>query len=290
MRFLRLVFLTLLLSMLASSFSTVSGGEFGVFRSTDDGGSWRRVFDLQDSVNAVIITPRSAILAATGLSASPERYYFDITRPDCCRLSDKDWQRIATTLRARGIPTFFGIYDVLNYREHWRPVKLRRTQPSAGWLILGPFDSAASAMRVLQRLPKLLPNRMGGEDERSRGVQPDPFGYSQHWVIGMYQIGGFKTSLPIGTQKQEVLTPGTLEGVVVEKLEGANWWGVVVESNGLRYSIQLGGNSGGVRSQSGDVETVGNRVRITYKTKRKENDGTYFLDATRIVQVRKNVR
>jgi hypothetical protein len=108
----------------------------------------------------------------------------------------------------------------------------------------------------------------------------------------MYQINGFKTRLPIGTQKSEVLkpevlTPGTLEGVILEKVGGASWYGIVVGSKGLRYTVQLGGNSGGVKSQVGDVETVGNRVRVSYKNKRKENDGSYFLDATRVAQIRR---
>ncbi len=60
------------------------------------------------------------------------KYYFDITRPDCCALSSKGWQMIAATLKASGIPTFFGIYDVLNYRENWHPVKLRRLSPVIG--------------------------------------------------------------------------------------------------------------------------------------------------------------
>jgi hypothetical protein len=220
-------------------------------------------------------------------AAPPNRYYFDITRPDCCRLSDRDWQRIALSLRAKGIPTFFGIYDVLNYREHWRPVRLRFSQSRAGWLILGPFSSEASALKALHRLPKLLPNRMEGEDEREGGVQSGPTSEPQSWQIGMYQIQGFKTRLQVDTQKPEVLTPGRIDGVIVDKLEGANWWGIVVESKGVRYNIQLGGNSGGVKSQVGDVEKIGNRVRVFYKMKRKENDGTYFLDATRIEQTRR---
>lgn len=220
-------------------------------------------------------------------SANPAHYYFDITRPDCCRLSDRDWQRISTTLRAKGIPTFFGLYDVQNYRESWRPVRLRRTQPTAGWLILGPFSSEARALKALYRLPKLLPNRMEGGDERANGVKSGPTADPQTWQIGMYLIQGFKTRLQVETQKSEVLSPGTLEGIIVDKLEGANWWGIVVESNGIRYNIQLGGNSGGVKSQIGDVDSIGNRVRVSYKTKRTENDGSYFLDATRVVQIRR---
>jgi len=54
-----------------------------------------------------------------------------------------------------------------------------------------------------------------------------------------------------------------------------------VERNSLQHI--LGGNSGGVRSQVGDVETIGNRVRVSYKTKRRETNGSYFLDATRTV-------
>lgn len=210
-------------------------------------------------------------------------YYFDITRPDCCALTDTKWRQIATTLNKLGIPTFFGIYDVLNYRESWRPVKLRRTASSEGWLILGPFPSEESALTALRKLPKLLPKGF----DRFNGVETGPTGDRQTWQVGMYQIEGFKTSLPIKVQQSKVLKSGTIEGIIVEKTEGANWWGIIVESQGVKYSIQLGGLSGGVKSQVGDVEKVGNRVRITYKDKRKENDGTYFLDATRVVQVKK---
>jgi hypothetical protein len=221
--------------------------------------------------------------AATGIA----RYYFDITRPDCCALSEQEWQRIAIKLKTTGIPTFFGIYDVMNYRENWHPVKLRRTQPNEGWLILGPFDSEASALKALYRLPKILPNRMAGEDERRNGVETGPTGDSQTWRIGMYQINGFKTSLPVPVQRARVLQSGTLEGIIIENIGGANWTGIIVESQGVKYTVQLDGLSGGVKSQVGNVDTVGNRVRITYRDKRKENDGTYFLDATRIVQVKK---
>lgn len=241
------------------------------------------------SAREVIFTGRtlSDNSQSQSTTSNTTKYYFDITRPDCCALSDKEWQKISTTLIKSGIPTFFGLYDVLNYRENWRPVKLRRTQPNEGWLILGPFNSTESATKALYRLPKLLPNRMEGGDERRHGVESGPTGDPQTWQIGAYQINGFKTSLPIQVQKPRVLKAGTLEGIIVEKLEGANWWGIVVESQGVRYSVQLGGLSGGVKSQVGNVEKIGNRVRITYKDKRKENDGTYFLDATRIVQVKK---
>lgn len=235
----------------------------------------------------LLLSVLSITAQAQGRQTSTDQFYFDITRPDCCRLSDKDWQRIGTSLRSKGIPTFFGLYDVLNYKEAWRPVKLRRTQANAGWLILGPFSSESSALSALSRLPKLLPNRMEGGDERGNGVQAGPTRDPQSWQIGMYQIQGFKTRLVLNTQKPEALTRGAVDGVIVDKLEGANWWGIVVESMGVRYNIQLGGNSGGVRSQVGDVETIGNRVRVTYRTKRKENDGSYFLDATRVEQIRR---
>src|SRR5260370_1047520 len=109
-------------------------------------------------------------------TVGPARYYFDITRPDCCGLSDKEWQRIGTTLRVNGIPTFFGLYDVLKYREHWHPVKLRRTPPDEGWLILGPFDSETTALKALNRLPRLLPNHMQGSNETRNGVESGPTG------------------------------------------------------------------------------------------------------------------
>ena len=80
---------------------------------------------------------------------------------------------------------------------------------------------------------------MVGGGESSQGVQPDPFGYSRCWVIGMYRVGGFKTRLPTATQRAEALTPGIMEGVIVERLEGANWWGIVIGLRGIRYNIYL---------------------------------------------------
>ena len=211
-----------------------------------------------------------------------DNYYFDITRPSCCELSHQNWKKIATNLKAQGIPAFFGVYETLNYGENWRPVKLRRTSPSEGWLILGPFNSVSGAEKILNRLPKLLPKH----GDQFNAVQSGPTSDSQTWQIGMYQIKGFKTRLPTENQKPKVLKSGTIEGVIVETIGGANWFGIIVESNGVRYSIQLDGNSGGVNSRVGDVETVGNRVRITYKDIRKENDGTLFLNAIRIIQLK----
>jgi hypothetical protein len=126
---------------------------------------------------------------------APTKYYLDIVRPDCCALPTAEWQKISATLRTSGVPTFFGEYDVLSYTSTFVPVKLWQTQPSGGRLILGPFVSESIAQATLYRLPKLLPNHVGNADERVSGVQPDPFGYPGHWVIGMYQISGFKTSL-----------------------------------------------------------------------------------------------
>jgi hypothetical protein len=149
----------------------------------------------------------SFVAQAQSRNFSSIKYYFDINRPDCCRISNKDWQQIAARLSAARIPTFFGLYDVLNYKETWHPAKLHRTSANGGWLILGPFNSEASAMAALYKLPKLLPNHSLGEDERRKGVEPDPFGYPQNWVIGMYQIVGFKTQASEGIGRQSVSSP-----------------------------------------------------------------------------------
>jgi hypothetical protein len=121
------------------------------------------------------------------------QFYFDIVRPNCCTIPFQEWERIAAKLKAERIPAFFGLYKVLNYKESWHTVSLQRTRAKEGSLILGPFDSEARALKALYRLPKLLPNHMANEDERRKGVEPDPFGHPQHWVIGMYQMSGFKT-------------------------------------------------------------------------------------------------
>jgi outer membrane protein OmpA-like peptidoglycan-associated protein len=232
----------------------------------------------------LLVLPLSLQAQKRNTDDSTTKYYFDIVRPDCCALSDKQWQKIAATLKTSGIPTFFGLYDVLNYKEDWRPVKLRQTPPGEGWLILGPFDSERAALRTLTRLPKLLPNHLGNGDERVKGVEPDPFGYPKHWVIGLYQIGGFKTSLAVEAQKTKVLRPQrgmALEGTIIERNESPNWPSIVVESGGVKYGVSLRG-----LTQSGDVWTIGNRVKVSYKSKSAERDGTYSLDATRIDQIR----
>lgn len=91
------------------------------------------------------------------------------------------------------------------------------------------------------------------------------------------------------TSRQTLSRSKTIEGVVVEKVEGAQWYGIVIESRGVKYTIQLAGKSGSVKSQVGDVETVGNRVRVSYKGRGRQSDG-YWLDATRVVQVRNKLR
>lgn len=221
---------------------------------------------------------------------APAKYYLDIVRPDCCSLATAEWEKISATLKTSGIPTFFGGYDVLNYTPTWVPVKLRQTQPSEGRLILGPFASESIAQATLYRLPKLLPNHLGNGDERVNGVQPDPFGYAGHWMIGMYQISGFKTSLAIQAQKLPISQPlkgRILEGVIVDHYEYQSWASIVVESEGVKYGISLRDVS-----ETGDVFTIGNHVRITYtkKSPRPERDGTYSLDVTRIVQITTSTR
>jgi hypothetical protein len=209
-------------------------------------------------------------------------YYLDITRPDCCALAEDEWQEIAENLKAKGIPTFFGFYKGINYRDSWKSVRLTKTVIGEGWLILGPFDSAANASTILQKLPLLLPKH----GDKFNGVQPGPTRDAQTWQIGIYQIGRFKTNLPIQTQKPKVKEAGTIEGVVVETTGGANWFGIIIESGGVKYTIQLDGNSGGVKTRTGDVETVGNRVKVTFTDKEKMPDGSYFLKATSVAQIR----
>jgi hypothetical protein len=211
------------------------------------------------------------------------QYYFDITRPNCCALTGREWQNVAARLKAKGIPAFFGLYEVLDYREEWNPVRLRKTVAREGWLMLGPFASPEKALQALFRLPLLLPKK----GDTFRGVEEGPTGDKQSWRVGLYQIQGFKTRLSVTVQKARILQAGMLEGVVVERTFGASWLGIIVEANGVKYLIQLGGNSGGVGSIVGDVQTVGNRVRVTYRDKQCESSGECSLDATRVVQIRK---
>lgn len=133
-------------------------------------------------------------------------------------------------------------------------------------------------------MPKLLPK---GFDDFN-GVEPGPSGYPQTWQIGMYQISGFKTNLPVKTQKPETPQAGVIVGTVVETVGGMSWNGIIVESEGVKYTIELDGNSGRVDTQVGDIEKIGNRVRVYYKQKRKLSGGEYFLNATSVIQVKSN--
>ena len=177
----------------------------------------------------------------------------------------------------------FGMYDTLDYREHWNPVRLRTTVVDEGWLIPGPFASDAAALNVLNRLPKLLPK----ESWPMRGVQPGVTGYPMTWQTGIYTLDGVKSNLPMSKQAPTIIhKPGVLDAIVVEKNEGASGHGITVESQGRQYSIYMGGNMGGVKTIIGDCETPGNRVRIWYKSARP-NDGSSSLDVYKIQQIKK---
>lgn len=227
-------------------------------------------------------------------TASPEKqsaysYYFDITRPSCCDLTAEKWQAIAKNLNAKGIKAFFGIYETISYGENWKSVRLKKTVAGEGWLILGPFDSSSAAQNILGKLQKLLPNNNapGEEDERTGGLGGGATSDPQTWRIGMYNISGFRTNQAVQTNPPKAEQAGVIKGVIVEVTGGASWFGIVIESGGVKYTIQLDGNSGRVETQTGDVETVGNLVRVAFKDKEKRADGTYFLNATSVIEIKK---
>ncbi len=221
--------------------------------------------------------------APKAAAQSTAQFYLDIDRPDCCRLTAENWQSIARILRRKRISGFFGSYSILDYREAWHPVELKKTAGEEdGSLILGPFASSKVAEKALLQLPKLLPTM--GDD--FRGIEAGATDEAQTWRVGMYQITGIKTQMPVAATPPVNRSAGTIEGTIVETTGGANWFGIIVESSGVKYLIQLDGNSGGVKSTAGDVETVGNRVSITYRNKQTRTDGSYVLEATRIVQIK----
>src|SRR5713226_5766203 len=76
----------------------------------------------------------------------------------------------------------------------------------------------------------------------------------------------------------------TFEGTVVERVEGAQWYGIVVESRGVKYTVQLGGK-GGVASEIGNVTKIGARVRVYYKGFSGDFNGTKAPNATKIIRL-----
>lgn len=94
-------------------------------------------------------------------------------------------------------------------------------------------------------------------------------------MIGMYQISGFKTSLAIQAQKLPISQPlkgRILEGVIVDHYEYQSWASIVVESEGVKYGISLRDVS-----ETGDVFTIGNHVRITYTKRVRAQNATALI-------------
>lgn len=216
-----------------------------------------------------------------GEAAGSLKYYLDITRPNYAGLSGDKWERIAIALKAKAIPAFFGLYETLDYREAWKPVKLRQTSADDGSLILGPFTSADAALKVLYRLPAALPKY----GDRFLGVQAGVTDTPQTWQVGAYQIAGFKTREAVTVEKLTPRQSGSLEGVVVDQYLGASGYTIAVESRGIKYYVQMAG--GGVQVKLVGDDTIGSRVRIFFRGKRLESNGIYTLNATQVVQIRK---
>lgn len=78
----------------------------------------------------------------------------------------------------------------------------------------------------------------------------------------------------------------TLEGVVVDTMDGARWMGIVVESGGRRYEVAIANNPDDHLKDPvvvGDVKKIGTRVKVTYKGSERFGGNEITLHASRIV-------
>jgi formylglycine-generating enzyme required for sulfatase activity len=215
------------------------------------------------------------------------KYYLGITRSNAARLSDAKWLQISASLKKAGIPTFFGRNETIDYNVPWRPARLLTTPQKEGWLILGPLTSEGSAIAALYKLPGLLPKN--GADE-FRGVEPGrTIQAHEEWMVGEYEVQGFKTNLPARFEKVTVppSTPGVIEGQVIRRDEYMIGFGITVESGGIIYDVPIETRSSSLKNRSGKIDTVGNWVRIKYSRKTPTATGDFDLVPTQVIQIPK---
>lgn len=80
----------------------------------------------------------------------------------------------------------------------------------------------------------------------------------------------------------------TLEGTVVEVTGVSRWAGIIVESDGRRYMVQLYNfdyPKSGPKVIGGDVMRVGTRVKVEYTRTEPWADNTTALNATRVIKL-----
>ncbi len=93
------------------------------------------------------------------------------------------------------------------------------------------------------------------------------------------------------TQKktQTVSSSGVIEGEVIARQEYMIGFGITVESTGTMYDVPIETRYGSVKKRSGNIDTVGNWVRVRYSRKTPTKTGDFDLEATEIIQINKPV-
>ena len=231
--------------------------------------------------------PSVNVTSSITSSSSLWKYYLGITRSNAARLSDARWLQISLSLKEAGIPIFFGRNETIDYNVPWRPARLLTTPQKEGWLILGPFISEDKAINTLYQLPNLLPKNGGDE---FRGVEPGrTIQAHEQWMVGEYEVEGFKTNLPSRFEKVTLptATPGVIEGEVIRRDEYMIGFGITVESSGIIYDVPIETRSSSLKNRSGKIETVGNWVRIKYSRKTPTATGDFDLVPTQVIQIPK---
>lgn len=73
-----------------------------------------------------------------------------------------------------------------------------------------------------------------------------------------------------------------LDAIVVEFSEGGSGSSLIVTASGVKYGFCLYGNCGAPMTVVGQVTQKGTKVRIWYKSRRRNSDGSIALVATRV--------
>jgi hypothetical protein len=142
-------------------------------------------------------------------------YYLSLGRPVCCFLSTQEQNATIRKLKSNNIKVSFGYPDLAEYRGNFPTAK--RIDRSNKVLLIGPFVNESKALRVLNKLPTILPRDEG----TSSSLVRNPFG----WKIGLHDILGFRIASKTPSQSATVNSSSNMPAhiAVSHRTIIANW-------------------------------------------------------------------
>ena len=176
--------------------------------------------------------------------ASQTNYYLSLGRPVCCFLSTQEQNIAIRKLKSNNIKVSFGYPDLAEYRGNFPTAKTINRKNRV--LLIGPFVDESEALRILNKLPSILPR----DEDTSFSLVTDSFG----WKIGLYDILGFRIASRSPSQPAIDAMPAHI--LVSHRTIIANWvqsgWRPAVKDDALR------GQEADVRTFiQGEINSIG---------------------------------